>query len=151
MTDAIRSEHYFYDSDLSTTFVEPEVKIKSYISFGSGGLKGYFVHDKCTLGDLNDKSSQIIFDNFNFGLVTKTDTFNNDFDAIIGMAYPGFAEPGVVPFFDGLMATGKLTKNVFAFHMSQNPENEKSELMLGDWDESKFSGTLKWYDVELQR
>ena len=86
-----------------------------------------------------------------FGMVTKDETFNDDFDAIIGMAYPEFAEPGVVPFFDALMATGTMTKNVFAFHMSLNPEKEMSELMLGDWDESKFEGNLKWYPVVHRR
>ena len=63
------------------------------------------------------------------------------------MAYPEFAEPGVVPFFDQLMAAGKLQKNVFAFHMSINPEKESSEMTLGNWDQTKFRGNLEWYPV----
>ena len=55
-----------------------------------------------------------------FGLVTEENTFNDSFDAIIGMAYPEFAEPGVIPFFDSLMNAGIMGKNVFAFHMSMN-------------------------------
>ena len=94
---------------------------KVKINFGSGRLKGYFVHDKCTLGDINDPRNQIVLDNYQFGLVTSDTTFNNEFDALIGMAYPEFAEPGVTPFFDQLMAAGLLQKNVFAFHMSMNP------------------------------
>ena len=42
-------------------------------------------------------------------------------------------------------------KDVFAFSMSMNPEEEESELMLGDWDESRFTGELKWYPVVHQR
>ena len=86
-----------------------------------------------------------------FGMVTKDTTFNEDFDAIIGMAYPEFAFPDTVPFFDGLMAAGIMNKNVFAFHMSMNPDDEDSEMMLGDWDETKFTGSLNWYNVVNRR
>ena len=86
--------------------------------------------------------NKIVLDNYQFGLVTSDTTFNDEFDALIGMAYPEFAEPGVTPFFDQLMNAGLLKKNVFAFHMSLNPERESSELTLGNWDESKFTGSL---------
>ena len=86
-----------------------------------------------------------------FGIVTKSTAFDEDFDAVIGMAYPEFAFPDVVPFFDGLMASNIMKKNVFAFHMSMNPEDEDSEMLLGDWDESKFTGSLEWYDVVNRR
>ena len=82
-----------------------------------------------------------------FGLVITEGVFNNTFDAIVGMAYTEFAEPNVVPFFDSLMTSGILSKNVFAFHMSMNSENEESELMLGNWDENRFSGDLVWHEV----
>ena len=55
------------------------------------------------------------------------------------------------PFFDGLMRAGIMGKDVFAFSMSMNPEEEESELMLGGWDESRFTGELKWYPVVHQR
>ena len=51
------------------------------------------------------------------------------------------------PFFDGLMRAGILGKDAFAFFMSMNPDMEDSELMLGDWDETRFLGDLKWYPV----
>ena len=55
-----------------------------------------------------------------FGLVLEDQVFQNNFDAIVGMAYPQFAEHDVVPFFDCLMKAGILNKNAFAFHMSLN-------------------------------
>ena len=67
------------------------------------------------------------------------------------MAYPSFAEPGVEPFFDGLMSADIMGKNVFAFHMSMNPDDEESELMLGDWDKTRYTGSLKWYNVVHKR
>ena len=82
-----------------------------------------------------------------FGLVITEDAFNQNFDGIVGLAYPAFAEEGVVPFFDSLMDAGILGKKVFSFHMSMNPE-EESELMLGAWDDTKFEGDLVWHNVE---
>ena len=82
-----------------------------------------------------------------FGLVVFEDTFNTNFDGIVGMAYPEFAEPGVTPFFDSLMDSGILGQKVFAFHMSMNIDEEESELLLGAWDESRFEGELDWHDV----
>ena len=80
-------------------------------------------------------------------MVTEETCFHNTFDAIVGMAYKEFAEPGVQPFFDSLMASGILGKNVFAFHMSMNADNEESELMLGNWDENRYTGDLTWHEV----
>ena len=87
-------------------------------------------------------------DDYMFGVVTEENTFNDSFDAIVGMAYPEFAEKGVRPFFDSLMDSGVMGKNVFAFHMSMNAEKENSELMLGNWDDTKYSGDLTWHKVE---
>ena len=86
-----------------------------------------------------------------FGLVTENSAFTENFDAIVGMAYPEFAEPGVTPFFDGLIDSGVLDQKVFSFHMSLNPEKEDSMMILGGWDESKFSGDLAWYEVVNRR
>lgn len=118
------------------------------ISFGSGSLSGYFVHDQCILGDLEDENNRLVLEDYMFGLVITEDTFNNNFDGIVGLAYPEFAEPGVTPFFDSLMSADILGKNVFAFHMSMNPNEEDSELLLGAWDDTKYSGELVWHNVE---
>ena len=64
------------------------------------------------------------------------------------MAYPEFAEHDVVPFFDCLMKAGILNKNAFAFHMSMNQDEEPSELVLGGWDESRYTGDLVWHQVK---
>ena len=106
------------------------------------------MHDRCTLGELHDESNQLVLEDYMFGLVIEENTFNPNFDGIVGLAYPAFAEPGVTPFFDSLMAANILGKDVFAFHMSMNPEEEESELVLGTWDDSRFSGDLIWHEVK---
>ena len=153
VSEAKKQEHNWFDKSLSTTFTEPEDDQKQWvkINFGSGYLNGYFVHDSCTLGDLDDASNQLVIENYMFGLVIENSAFTENFDAIVGMAYPEFAEPGVVPFFDGLMEEGVLDKNVFSFHMSMNPDEEASEMLLGGWDESRFTGDLSWYEVVNRR
>ena len=100
------------------------------------------------MGDLEDEENRLVLEDYMFGLVVTEDTFNTNFDGIVGLAYPEFAEPGVVPFFDSLMEAGILGKKVFAFHMSMNPSDEESELLLGDWDESRYEGELVWHNVE---
>jgi len=71
-------------------------------------------------------------------MVIETDSFEDTYDAIIGLAYPEFAEPGVIPLFDAMMDSHILGMNVFAFHMSMNPDGEDSEVMFGDWNLSKI-------------
>ena len=63
-------------------------------------------------------------------LFLKHGVFNGKFDALIGMAYPEFAEPGVQPLFDGLMESKKLDANVFSWYLSYNPD-EQSEILFG--------------------
>ena len=79
-------------------------------------------------------------------MVTKHEVFNENFDALIGMAYPAFAEPNVTPFFDALMDSKKLADDVFSFYLSYNPD-EGSEMLLGGWDATKFTGDIIWHDM----
>ena len=139
-----------FDHSKSPTWQEPSDDEKQWtkISFGSGALRGYFGHDQCVLGDMEDPSNQLVLGDYMFGLVIEDGVFQSNFDAIVGMAYPEFAEKNVVPFFDCLMKAGILEKNAFAFHMSLNPEEEPSELVLGGWDESRYSGDLVWHPVQ---
>ena len=70
MSEKTKEQHYFYDKNSSETYDEPDIKEWVKINFGSGHLKGFFVHDKCTLGDLDDPSNQLVLDNYMFGMVT---------------------------------------------------------------------------------
>jgi hypothetical protein len=50
------------------------------------------------------------------------------------------------PLFDTMMQQKILHNNVFAFYMSLCKE-EKSELVFGWYDETKFTGTMTWHPV----
>jgi type 1 fimbria pilin len=139
----------------NNTFSEPEDDKKQHvkITFGSGYLKGYFVEDQCTIGDITSSSAsdRLVLPNYTFGMVTEETCFHNTFDAIIGMAYPEFAEPGIKPFFDSMMDASILKKDMFAFYMSMNPDNETSEVTFGDWNSSRIAdtyGDTEWHSVQ---
>lgn len=53
-----------------------------------------------------------------------------------------------------MMDASILGFDVFAFHMSMNPEDEESEVMFGDWNTDKIdqtyndgTGDLDWHSV----
>ena len=79
-----------------------------------------------------------------FGLVFEQTSFNKNYDAIIGLAFPGFAEPGVTPFMDALMQAKVLDQNVFTFSMSMNPD-EESMLQFGAIDPDSYTGEITYY------
>lgn len=104
------------------------------------------------LGDPDDKDGQLVLPDWTFGLVVEADSnmFDGGFDAIIGMAYPNFAEEGVTPFFEALRQSGKLDKEVHSWYLSDNPD-EMSEIMMGGWNEEKFDiNKLEWHPVVHQ-
>lgn len=71
--------------------------------------------------------------------------FNDDYDAIIGLAYPELSDFGT-PFFGAIMNSGILDQNIFSFYISAN-QVDKSELWFGEYDSSKFTGDIQWHPV----
>ena len=98
-------ERHPFDPTLSPTYVEPKASDKKWvrISFGSGMIRGYFVEDQVLMGSPKDPQNQLVVPSWKFGLAVEQQVFNGKFDALIGMAYPQFAEDGVTPLFDALM------------------------------------------------
>ena len=96
--------HFAYDEKLSSS--AQQTPQKAYISFGSGSLSGHFYVDDFRIGgcEFCQSSSQILIKNQKFGNVEKEDSiFRENFDAIVGLAYPNFAEKGIKPVFDNMI------------------------------------------------
>ena len=91
-----------------------------------------------------------------FGNVLKQKTiFNGDnFEAIVGMAYPALAEKDVTPIFDEMMSQKLLASNMFAFYLTTKEEEadlgHRSDLSLGYYDKTKFHGDIDWHDIKLK-
>jgi len=115
-----------------------------------------------TIGDPDDNapaSSSLVISDYTFGMVTEQTCFHDTFEAIIGLAFPSFAEPGVVPLFDEMMKESVLGHDLFAFFMSMNPEKEESEVMFGAWNPDKmdnkpngesYNGEPDWHPIVHQ-
>ena len=115
-----------YDETKSSTY--KKTNQTADISFGSGSLSGFFVTDDIRLGtcDGSTSSGQIHIKNQKFGNVEKQTTIftGDNFEAIIGMAYPELAEKGVKPVFDEIMGQKLLKSNMFAFYLTTKKEEK---------------------------
>ncbi len=70
---------------------------------------------------------------------------DNDYDAIIGLAYPSMANAGL-PIFDNMITQKLLTSNIFSFYMGEHA-GDNSELLFGRYDSDKFIGEIEWHPV----
>ena len=144
-----------FHQDKSSTY--KETKQTAAIEFGSGSLKGNFVTDDIRIGGCEASAGGLIHvKDQKFGNTHEASTIfsGSNFEAIVGMAYPELAEPGVTPLFDSMMHEKLLVSNLFAFFMLEMSEEDekgwKPELTLGFYDKSKFVGELDWHDVKLK-
>ena len=72
------------------------------IEFGSGSLAGYFGFDDFRVGG-GVGYEEIYVKNQSFGIVMEEHVFDDSFDAIIGLAYPGMSDGIGTPLFDSMM------------------------------------------------
>lgn len=152
--------HNFYKRAQSTTFFDPKNPLRVGIQFGIGSLSGRFYQDSLIIGDPLDPLNQIKLNDFVFGYTFTADVFDGEFEAIVGLAYPGLnkmegrndgsTNTGILPFFDQLMAKGVLERNVFSFYMSMNPFDtsiDQSEMVMGYIDDTRYTGAINWNPV----
>lgn len=83
--------------------------------------------------------------NQTIGMIVEEHVLDNDYDAILGLAYPQMASRGL-PIVDSMIQQKLLTHNIFAFYMGMHPGDE-SELLFGKYDPTKFVGEIKWHPV----
>lgn len=130
----------YYDPNESTTFTNTSEWTS--IQFGSGALRGYFGIDDFRLGQ---GVNEIHIKEQTLGLIVEEHVLDNDYDAIIGLAYPQMANGGL-PIVDSMMQQKLLKDNIFSFYMATNPMDQ-SELLFGSYDTSKFIGNIEWHPV----
>lgn len=102
-----------YDDTASSTAAATDQA--ATITFAQGSLAGHFYTDDLTFGE---GDSKVVIKEQKFGNVEEEkDIFNGDFEAIVGLAYPALAEPGVAPVFDNMMSQNLLKNNMFSFYL----------------------------------
>ncbi|OMJ79520.1 hypothetical protein SteCoe_20447 [Stentor coeruleus] len=125
----------------SSTFTNLDLDID--ICFGSGEILGIMGQDTLTIGGLKVQ-------NQHFAQVTQEigDVFIDSlFSGLMGLGFGSLAFEGTSCVFDSIVNSEKLEWNVMSFYFSIF-ENEESELLIGDIDETKFVGEIHWVPVE---
>eukprot|EP00744_Colponema_vietnamica_P001293 GILI01002156.1.p1 GENE.GILI01002156.1~~GILI01002156.1.p1 ORF type:complete len:430 (+),score=127.67 GILI01002156.1:97-1290(+) len=126
--------HDQYDHSKSSSF--KEIGFEVGVQFGTGELKGKISEDSLSLGPLTIPKQSI-------GEITNESGevfMEGKFSGILGLAYPALAAYNFVPAFDNVMNQGLLTRNMFAFHFSTDPE--QGSVVFGGTDPSKYVGEL---------
>lgn len=97
----VGSRNQYFTPTLSETFKNSS-KWTS-IEFGSGTLRGYFGVDDFRVGPITDnEKSQIHITRQTLGLIVEEHVLDEEYDGIIGLAYPRMANVGL-PIFDAMI------------------------------------------------
>uniref|UniRef100_A0A7S2TEN3 Peptidase A1 domain-containing protein n=1 Tax=Lotharella oceanica TaxID=641309 RepID=A0A7S2TEN3_9EUKA len=162
--DMVPTCHAKYDQQKSSSIKlqnDAQGNTKQFsIEYGSGACKGYVADETVKFGGYTLQKQPI-------GLATEANTFQQmPFSGILGLAFQSIAVDHLEPVFDDIVAENKLpnlpkrpednvcdtstTKNyrndtqysVFSFYLSNDETKEASNLILGNYNRSCFSGDL---------
>lgn len=62
------------------------------------------------------------------------------------MGWSSLSVLGMVPVFDKMIEQGLINDAIFSFYMSKDP-SKQGELMMGGYNEARFQGDVKWFDL----
>ncbi|CAG9320123.1 NAPSA_5 [Blepharisma stoltei] len=132
--------HATYDHNKSLDYRELGYFIN--VEFGTGEIKGEINEDTVYIAGIEIKRQ-------NIGEITDEvgDIFvQGKFSGILGLGFPSMAAFNFNPVFDNIVEQNLLSSNIFSFYYSLDPE-EESQIIFGEVDESKYSGSIYWADV----
>ncbi|XP_061327990.1 pepsin B-like [Pezoporus flaviventris] len=135
-------DHARFNSSLSTTF--SGIGETYTLSYGFGDLSVVLGYDTVTI-------QNIVISNQEFGLSLDEPTrpfYYQDFDGILGMAYPGVGVPGYNTLMQNMLQQSQLAEPIFSFYYSRNPSySYGGEVILGGVDPLLYSGEILWAPV----
>lgn len=118
---------------------------KVHIQFGTGSLSGPMAVEDFHLGPFT-------LYNQTFGMIeVETGSVFEaiPFSGILGLAFPGMAAQGTVPFFDSIIGQTMLPANEFTFYFSMdNPA--ANAIMWGAADKKFYEGEIEYFNVTQQ-
>lgn len=115
------------------------------ITYGSGGVDGFWSKDSVTLGGLTTTNSFV-------GEATKLQGLSftvAKFDGILGFAWPAISIDSVNPIFVDMWEQKLVSDNSFAFFLTSKAGVTGSTLILGGYDPQYASSDFKYYDVSM--
>jgi cathepsin D len=116
------------------------------VLYGSGEVTGENYLDSVTVAGLTATNQGLIS-------LTQSQGFTQAApDSLMGMAFKAIANSGFTPFFENLIAQGKVTTQEFAFYLGRAASGTaaNSEMTLGGRDVSKFTGAVTQVPVTMQ-
>jgi len=123
--------HSTYKSSDSSTYTANGTEFN--ITYGSGGIDGFFSTDSVTLGGLTATD-------VSFGEATTLSGISfiaSRFDGICGMAYQAISVDAEIPYFQYLINQGLVPEPSFSFYLGNAPgSNDGSSMILGGIDAS---------------
>jgi len=116
------------------------------VTYGSGEVVGNNYLDTVSIAGLAAS---------NQGFISLTDASGltgSDSNSLMGMGFQSIANSGFTPFFQNLVAQGKVRKAEFAFYLGRSASGtaNASELVLGSTDTAKYSGALTTIPVTTE-
>ncbi|CAF92442.1 unnamed protein product, partial [Tetraodon nigroviridis] len=133
--------HNKFNPDLSSTF-RPNGQAVSII-YSNGGMYGIFGYDTVRVGGFTVRN-QI------FGM-SKVETPSMQYfvsDGVLGLAFPGVAQPGATPVFDNMMSQGLVSMHLFSVYLSSNLEG--SVIIFGGTDPEHYHEPITWIPLSSQ-
>ena len=112
------------------------------------------MRDNLSLGG-SQGSQGLVLKNFEFGHATEGTVFEGTFEGLIGLCYPDAEIEDTPLFFDQLIASRVLERNLFAFYMSMIPTQvvemlnyvDDSEITFGYFNEARYEGKMNRHKV----
>jgi len=132
------TRHNLYHHAKSSTYGENGTEFK--IQYGSGPVAGFYSTDRMSIGgiDTADYLFAEVTDVSGLGLGYTI----GKFDGICGMGWDSISVDGVQTPLQALLASGKMTEPVFAFHLGK--DGADGELTIGGVNSAHFSGDFSY-------
>jgi cathepsin D len=141
-TDFACDIHNRYDSTKSSTYVANGTNFS--IVYGSGSMTGFLSQDTLNFGGLKVKNQVFAEATGEPGLAFVA----AQFDGILGMAFVTISVDHVTPVWYNLLSQGLVTKPIFSFWLSSNPQGQNGgELYLGGTDPKYYTGAFTYVNL----
>jgi hypothetical protein len=137
------TRHHLYHNAKSSTYKANGTEFK--IAYGSGPVSGFYSEDMITIANVEipDYTFAEVNNVKGLGMAYKV----GKFDGICGMAWDTISVDGVRTPVQGLMESGQVQEQVFAFYMGNNAPGE---LVVGGVDTKHYSGDFHYVPLKLK-
>ncbi|OCF30926.1 hypothetical protein I316_07452 [Kwoniella heveanensis BCC8398] len=131
-----------FDSSRSSTFRSTGQSFS--VEYGSGSVSGVLAQETVSLANTQISGQY-------FGAVSSesSDFQGNPNSGVLGMAFSSISSSGKATYFENLISTKSVSSPLFGFHLTRR-QAQGSQLCIGCYDSSKFTGGISWIPVISQ-